>query len=276
MKSALFLLLLAACSFRRPDRPVTPQDVSRSVYKIDVDVTVLVPGDQESDCDPQEDDDCEAPPPVEKHVKWMGTAWVVDHVGPHTYMMTAGHVCETADTEQVRTGFMGLDVKEFPIKSVEYKFESADGGDVTGARVLVDDDKVDLCVLAVQGDLGTAIPLGDHDPKFGQDGFYIGAPHGLWGNGVAGIFNIKYMGRGNPFKGNCSEDMPFCDTDELAFSSAEAAGGASGSPMIVDGYAVAVLNFGPRSFGTWTMGVPWEDMHKALAQAKHEEPKESL
>ncbi len=240
--------LMASCTpdlFSWGTPRISEQAASRSVYKIK---TFLTLGSAD---------------PADKvsvtHQGWHGTAWVVSDEHNRSRLMTAGHVCETGDTWADEDWFGPTGVV-LPIRSVVYTLEAADGTVIEGARVILDDDDVDLCLLSVQGDLGVPIPLATEDPPYGGEGWYIGAPMGSWGGGVAGIYKTVFMGRGQIFHDG---------RDALAFSTAQAQHGASGSPYIYDGRAVAVLTLGHGGFMTISTGVPWNIIKSFLIRASH-------
>jgi len=236
------MLLSSACACYQ--RPMTRVESSHSVYQIGVTVHEDV-GD----------------------VGWWGTGWVVARYGGRSYIMTAGHVCETRkaienpDPLGLGTGDMAV------VKSVDYTLIASDDKKYDGATVVLDDDDVDLCVLAIQGDFGEPMPLAGVDPQYGSRGWYVGAPRAIWGGGIAGIYETTYSGRGTPFKGGCEDGSKLCDNAAEVFSTAEGAPGASGSPILVDGRVVAVLNMVDGRFPTFTVGVPWDTVRAFLARA---------
>lgn len=231
MMGRLFLLLLLGCGIIRP-MPVSPQVVSRSVYKVEFS------GEFVDEADPFRQSILLA---------WTGTAWVVRYERDRSFLMTAGHVCvmeggSTVDKGPPRRGF--------DVSKVRYVLVAADGTRYPGATALADDDALDLCLLVIPGNLGTPLPLADEDPPYSAEGYYIGAPHGLWGGGIAGYYATRFSGRGTPWLNAPAE--------ALAFSTAEGAGGASGSPLVFKGRVVALYNFLAQGFGTFSTGVPHE------------------
>lgn len=269
MKKLLAILLLTAMMTACSSCALNPwhtnrmsvEDISHSVYRVSVDVT-MVPVADEDGVEPDDDK------PV--HQRWTGTAWVADRSASHSTLVTAGHVCESRDFATVQASFFGIPVGpaiRYRVGEVKYSFLDRDGVTVEGATVLVDDDDVDICVLAVTHDMGEPLGLADSDPKYGQAGWYIGAPRGIWGGGTAPILATTYSGRGTPFNGKCAKDVnAACTRDELLFS-VDASGGASGGPVIVDGRVVAELNVGGAGM---FIGVPWDDIRRALRKARHE------
>ncbi len=149
------------------------------------------------------------------------------------------------------------------VESVAYTLIAADGTEIPGATVVLDDDDNDLCMFQVAGNLGRPIPIGDRDPPYAAEGYYVGAPHGIWGGGIAGYYTVRFSGRGTPWNNK---------KEALAFSTASAAPGASGSPYMYDGQAVALLNLGSSSFFTFSTGVPWDQLKTFVAKALHKQP----
>lgn len=180
------------------------------------------------------------------HFRFMGTAWISGHVKSRTQVVTAGHLCETRKNYEyvtvqlaVKDGMLVLEKKvyQLPILSVKYKLAASDGTETEGLQVRQDNDETDVCSLTAPGDLGAALRIADDDPEYGERCYYIGAPMGIWGDGVAMIAETTFAGRWQPEEG----------PEMLAFSGA-VAGGASGSPMICDGKVVGVLDRGGTRF----------------------------
>ena len=170
---------------------------------------------------------------------WSGTAWLVQKTDKFSYVMTAGHVCE-----------------EGP--DVVYSLFSKDNVESTATRVVLDDDDLDLCLLEVPGNIGNPLAIASKDPEYGDNGFYIGAPNGIWGNGVAPMYLVHFIGRGTVFGfGN----------EALAFSTEGAMGGASGSPIIFNNQVVALLTLVPPKFQSITSGVPYNSIKSFLERA---------
>lgn len=237
------MLLSSACACYQ--RPVTRVESRGSVYQISVTVHEDV-GD----------------------VGWWGTGWVVARYGGRSYIMTAGHVCETRKAIE-NPDPLGLGTGDMAeVKSVDYELIAPDDKHYDGVAVVLDDDGNDLCVLSVKGDFGEPMPLATVDPQYGERGWYVGAPRAIWGGGIAGIYEATYSGRGVPLKGGCGvEDARLCDNVAEVFSTAEGAPGASGSPIFVGGRVVALLNMVDGRFPTFTVGVPWDTVRAFLARA---------
>jgi hypothetical protein len=236
----------------------SPNDAQHSVYKIKAEMVVDVSSIAD-DLGLAPDD------PTTKTAKWSGTAWVQQSSTKESYIVTAGHVCEEAggmySYETVDFEKMKLVEHKLPILSVNYTLIDQDGTEFHGAKVVLDDDSVDLCMLGIAGDLGSPLAISGHDPRYSQEGWYIGAPYGIWGGGIAGVYKVVFSGRGNVFG-----TRPM-----MAFSSASAAPGASGSPIMFDGEVVAVLTEGADGFMTYTQGVPRDILQAFCDRAHHTE-----
>lgn len=266
MKKILFaILMLSACSTGLL-HPFTPrigrEEVSQSVYRMSEDITV----DVGPFCAEQENPDrCMKIVGPTHEFSWTGTAWTVGRGPGHSFLMTAGHMCESKKTYAYSYVDIDADFNvvektvELPIVKAEYDFHGADGTEYDGAKVLRDDDTIDLCELQIAGDLGTPIPVADHDPDYGQHCYYTGAPLGLWGGGVALTFDMVFSGRG---------DMWGSDRDGLFFTGL-GHGGSSGSPLICDGQAVGVLIEGARKFDGMFAGVPQDVIRDFRLKAHH-------
>jgi hypothetical protein len=250
--SILTALMIWGCSGCAPVhsdyRSLSTSDVSKSVFKIVANMEVIAQGDE-----------------TKRVINggWSGTAWTVKVKDGNSFLMTAGHVCESGKT-YTQVGFFG-DKTVYDIKSVTYKLLTPDDVTITGVTVIADNDDDDLCLISVAGQLGKEIPLATEDPPYAAEGYYIGAPKGIWGGGIAGYYQTHFSGRGTPF-GNGKE--------ALAFSTASAAPGASGSPYMYNGKAVALLNLGHGGFMTFSTGVPHEVIDAFVKKAMHVEPKE--
>lgn len=260
--TTMAFLLGAGCSWPPAREPVAARD---SVYEIHVVVSL--------------GSDDLLHPTAGPEQRWSGTAWVVDHVGEYSYVVTAGHVCETRDfvtvDEDADDPFVAPTKRQYAVRSVAYSLEDRNGNVIDGARVLLDDDTVDLCVLAVPGDVGPPLAIADRDPLYSEDGIFIGAPRMVWGGGIATVFSVKFMGRGHPFKGRC-DGMEFCDVDELAFGSPGTAPGCSGSPVLYHGRVVGVLNAVSSRMDSFAVAVTWENLRDALGRARREAAQEEL
>jgi hypothetical protein len=242
------------------------EEVSQSVYRMSEEITVDVTPFCKDQKDPSA---CVEAVGKTYTFGWTGTAWTVDRMRGRSFLMTAGHMCESKDTYEYTDASLAIDDDgnltivekkyELPIVKAEYDFHGADGTDYVGAKVVRDDDDIDLCELQIAGDLGTPIPLADHDPDYGEHCYYTGAPSGIWGGGIAGTFDLVFSGRGDMF----GEGQ-----DKLAFTGL-GKGGASGSPMICDGQAVGVLVEGPRNFQGMFMGTPQDEMREFHRKARH-------
>lgn len=244
MTGRLLVLLLVGCGVIRQG-PVTPQVVAHSVYKVEFS------GDFVDEADPLR----QVVP-----LTWTGTAWVIRNERGRSFLMTAGHVCVMDAANVVDKG---PPRRGFDVSKAQYTLVAADGTRFGGATAIADDDELDLCLLTVPGDLGTPLPLADEDPPYAAEGYYIGAPHGIWGGGIAGYYATRFSGRGKPWG-----DSP----EALAFSTAEGAHGASGSPLMFRGRVVGLYNLLARDFGTFSTGVPYEVIRGFLQRSMPHEP----
>lgn len=102
-----------------------------------------------------------------------GTAWVLKNEdGTGSYLLTAGHVCE--------------DSKEFTLTSrdgVEYH-----------AYKLAESENPDLCALYAPATVGLPLPLATNMPQYNEAMIVIGAPAGVYGEGMAPIYHVWYAG----------------------------------------------------------------------------------
>ena len=204
-------------------------------------------------------------------VGWSGTGWVAANGVGHSYVMTAGHVCESGKVyhlEYIDWSTFTVKKVDLPILSTEHTLINRDNTEFPGGTVLADEDLdddyngKDLCVIGVPGYLGKAFPLATQDPPYGTSSEVIGAPTGLWGGGVAITANLKYSGRGTVFH---------TKTDGLSFTG-EAAPGNSGSAITYQGRVVALLNLGGKRFPSLSVGVPHEEIRDFLRRALHKAP----
>lgn len=273
-KLALSLLALAACNPLHLDSKKTREEVSQSVYRLSEEVEVD-PRPYCDDADPDMKQKCIESVGTTHTFGWTGTGWVISHGEGRSFVMTAGHLCESGKTYAYESSEIGVGsdgeltfVKktyQLPILKVTYDLHAADGTVYHDATALGDDDEDDLCELSVPGDLGPAIPLADRDPVHGQHCYVTGAPHGLWGGGVALTFDAVFDGRGALWGGKDPEGL---------FFTGPAAGGASGSPIVCDGEAVGVLNLGARNWELFS-GVPYEAValfHRAVHHGAPKKP----
>jgi hypothetical protein len=112
-----------------------------------------------------------------------GTAWIVDKDGTFTYLMTAGHVCAGTATRLDGSGSV----------MISYRLTSKD--DVTmPALVLKAEQDVDLCLLMAPGSLGEPLLLAEKMPEHGAPVTYVGAPMGFYGQGLAPVYDGRYLG----------------------------------------------------------------------------------
>lgn len=200
-------------------------------------------------------------------IGWVGTGWVAARDANRSYVMTAGHVCESGDTfETTIIDWEKLEFRTVKLPIIEVKHELRDRTGLSVPATVVRDhdldndfNGVDLCVLGAIADLGQPIPIGDHDPGFGDRAEVIGGPTGLWGGGIAVASDAKFSGRGSVFG---------VEPDGLAFNG-ELAPGNSGSAVIFDGHAIGVISLGATRFQSLIHAVPYETMADFLRKALH-------
>lgn len=206
-------------------------------------------------------------------VGWSGTGWVAARENGRSYVMTAGHVCESGEFLTVSVidweTFTIRDVK-LPIIEKKHTLLSREDIEMGPAVVLSDEDLneetmsgPDMCLLGVQGDVGIPLPIANGDPEYATHAEVIGAPTGLWGGNIAVTADLKFSGRGNVWGGSVAEGLAF---------TGDVAGGNSGSAIMKDGRVVAMLNLGGSRFKELTTGVPWETLRDFLRRSMHKAP----
>jgi Trypsin-like peptidase domain len=252
----------AGCDFRPPPTPmvmttrVDEAQTAAAVFKMTEKVRVRAVNPAQG----EEPDDTR---------DWTGTAWIIGHdtiADQNTYLMTAGHMCE--DRKQiVETDDMFGVSESFDVLGVDYTVISSDDYVSVARPVLIDHD-VDLCVVKVMDDLGPPLPIASADPDYAERGWYVGAPKGIWGGGLAPFVEVAFNGRAAPFKGQCEDDMvAACAHEGMLFSSYGAIGGASGSPVLVEGQVVGLLNMSAPPFRPIFSAVPWEVIRRTFDRA---------
>lgn len=205
-------------------------------------------------------------------VGWTGTGWVAGHDPGVSYVMTAGHVCESAPTFDIEIwdidwemGTIDIVKIKLPITERSHVMVNPTGVESANAKVLRDEDLDedfngnDLCMLGVAGDLGPALAIADEDPSYGQTCSVVGAPTGLWGGGIAVASEALYSGRGSVFG---------VEPDGLAFNG-HLAPGNSGSAVVCDGEVVGVISLGSTRFRSLTHAVPHESIREFMHKAMH-------
>jgi hypothetical protein len=289
------LASMASCS-RTPaaSRPVHALEARESVYKVKVVITVdtspLLPKVEEEKVENPTKDASEIsfsvkandlrPSIISKSgntakVGWSGTGWVAAKENGRTFIMTAGHVCETSEFLTVESfDWVALEIKEvkLPIIHTSHTLisrENIESGEVT---ILLDEDLnektmagPDMCLAGLPGNLGTPLPISNVDPEYATHAEVIGAPVGLWGGNIAVTADLKFSGRGNVWGGTVAEGLAF---------TGDVAGGNSGSAIMKSGRVVAMLNLGGVRFKELTTGVPWETLRDFLRRGMHRAPKQ--
>lgn len=205
-------------------------------------------------------------------VGWSGTGWIGARGNDRTFVMTAGHVCESKDIYPVDFLWVDWDTFEFelvhldlPILEKHHAMLGRDGVKSVDASVIRDEDLDDdfngndLCMLGVSGDLGNPIPVALHDPEYGDSCSVVGAPTGLWGGGIAVPSDAIYAGRGAVFG---------TEPDGLAFNGLLAPGN-SGSAVICDGQVVGTISLGSTRFRSLIHAVPEDRIRVFMDKALH-------
>lgn len=255
---ALAAISVAAQAGCRAPR-ATREDAAEATFKVTVDVYTDPPGIYEM---------LGLPTPPEGHEKWTGTAWVAEYERGTSYLVTAGHVCESRTEVEDVDPFFGVTVGKLKVHRVDYRLTAEDGTEVRDLTVLVDDDDADLCVMSHRGWLAAPLPIATEDPERYARGWYAGAPAGVWGEGVAMTYDLVYDGRGRPFSGKCGPDMKICEADGEVVSGS-VTGGASGSAILFGGRVVGVLNLALGRFPDLGVAVPWNAVRRDLDRARH-------
>jgi hypothetical protein len=104
--------------------------------------------------------------------QWSGTAWKLSE----GFMMTAGHVCDTAGEDGFTFRVMSRWNKEYPVEVIKFSREP------------------DLCLLSaphVPGDPMGTLTL---TPAYGETIWYSGAPVGVFGDGTVPFAEGVYIG----------------------------------------------------------------------------------
>lgn len=198
----------------------------------------------------------------------MGTAWVLKTDGKRSLIMTAGHVCEGGwEYHEDADPLVGSPELNLPVISHSHTLVTTSGKKITGLEVVWDVDDLekgaDLCMLIADGVLGSGMPIASHDPPYGSDVRYIGAPRGVWGGGNPLIYPGLFSGRGDLFDYG----------EALILNMSKGAPGASGSPVIYDGQVIGVFNLISLRHDTTGTAVPWDVIRKFIDEAvKHIPP----
>lgn len=287
-KSLISLLLLTACSTGRLpwSKGISSEDARDSVYQVEVEVTLdttVIDGPTKKGGDKGSSKFLLTAPAelatgarmlgrANDHtarIGWVGTGWVADRRAGRSFVMTAGHVCETGTSYHVE--YMDWSTFSFveadlPIISAKHVLVSRDGIRTAPVTVIRDEDLDeqtfngnDLCLMGTVGDLGQPIPVADSEPDYSQTCDVIGGPHGLWGGGIAPTSEMRFNGRGSVFG---------TEPDGLSFTGIVAPGN-SGSGVMCDGQAVGVISLGATSMPGLIHAVPYDSIRTFLKKALH-------
>lgn len=206
-------------------------------------------------------------------IGWSGTGWVAARGPNKSYVMTAGHVCESRDVYPFDFLYIDWDTFQFevvhfdfPIIEKHHVMVGRDGVRSEDGTIMRDEDLDeenfngnDLCMLGVGGNIGTPVDIATHDPEFGQSCSVVGAPTGLWGGGIAVPSDAVFAGRGSIFG---------TEPDGLAFNGLLAPGN-SGSAVICDGKVNGVISLGSTRFRSLIHAVPQERIRTFVRAALH-------
>ena len=219
-------------------------------------------------------------PTVQKNRKtikvgWAGTGWVAARRNERSFVMTAGHVCESKSVYTVQFFDIDWERMEFvvrtldlPIVEKKHTLVSREGVKVAADVIRDEDfkdessfDGPDMCLLGAGVRLGAPLRLAWQDPTYGDNAEVVGAPRGLWGGGIAVASDVKYSGRGSIFK---------VDPVGLAFNG-HVAPGNSGSAVIHEGRVVGLISLGSIRFPSLIHAVPHEILRDFLKRALPED-----
>lgn len=277
------LLLVSACATVRPvPHGSSISDVRESTYQVRVslivDVTQLLPKDEEGGENATEIDFVfDSPQQVATSISskkvsentvelnWVGTGWTVEQRGGRSFVMTAGHVCETSRFYEAKIfdwDLLTVRVVQLPVVDRSHKLVSRDNVEVT-ANVIRDEDLdskfngIDLCLMGAMADLGPPLRIADSDPKYGDRAEVVGGPRGLWGGGIAVASDVKFTGRGSVFGVNPAG---------VAFNG-EVAPGNSGSAVVYRGHVVGLISLAAIKFPSLCHAVPHGDIKDFLRRA---------
>lgn len=108
---------------------------------------------------------------------WSGTGWIVKP----GYMMTAGHVCHVDGPDAHLTKFRAYNRwgQSYPVKPIKISFS---------------DSSPDLCLMEAKNVPGDGLDDIAPPPKYWDKLWYVGAPHGVWGEGTAPAAEGHYIG----------------------------------------------------------------------------------
>ena len=184
-------------------------------------------------------------------------------------IMTAGHVCIGDDILEGST----LRITNRVFKITSNKDTSYD------AYIVVDNDELDVCLMAVLGEVSKPLHIAKKHPKIGDKVKYVGAPSGFWVEDFVQVFGGLYGGNTDFIVHKCTlEEMEkiwpdTCDDRKviMAFYSVWAEGGSSGSPVFTEDGVVGILTKNTHAHdggGEYTAGVDMESLAPFFEMAK--------
>lgn len=103
--------------------------------------------------------------------QWSGTAWKA----AEGQMITAGHVCDTDDEDGFTFRVYNKWNQSYPVKVIKFSRDP------------------DLCLIDAKNIPGEPLNL-TLIPHYGDPVWYVGAPLGIWGDGVAPMSKGWYLG----------------------------------------------------------------------------------
>lgn len=157
---------------------------------------------------------------------WSGTAWKISD----TEMVTAGHVCHNHLGWAPSFRVYNTTGQSWPATVIAYEFDDRAG--------------TDLCVLKASPP-GTVLRLAPDLPAYDADLVYVGAPHGVWTDGMKPVYHGYYAGGSLAVIGG--------------------APGASGSAMLSKAGVVGVLVAGIES-GNLIFFIPVQTLKEFLTK----------
>ena len=176
------------------------------------------------------------------------------HRGDKIYAMTAGHWCESDQTQYLLTAIaMNVHIKEYYFKIV--KRVSYLGNFYEIEEIFVDEPK-DLCVVTFSSEEANKIKNikpARRQPRIGDDVYTISAPMGFYSHSIRTLFEGYYSGC-EPETINCFYTIPGTN-------------GSSGSGVLnKKGELVSILNLSIRGFDNITGGSKLEHIREMYEQ----------
>jgi len=163
-----------------------------------------------------------------------------------TYVLTADHFCDNFDEMYIARNFLNLG----SILQI-YDFY----GDYWDAKIVMQDSKLDLCLIETNMPISREINVAEEMPELGDEIYSIAAPLGFGGNGAALHFNGQFSG---------------CDGSHCYFT-IPAAGGSSGSLILNGkGEVVGMTQMAAHRMQNVAFGVGAAQIRDFLTRAEEE------